>query len=160
MSPELSAIFGWLKNPIFAAIATSAFSVLFGLHSTDVFLASVGAAIGWAVFQSIPQTSSPAFAAFLAALAAGLYSEIAGWFRSKPATVYMIASIIPLVPGGGMYYTMLSTLKGDSVRSVEIGLATIITAFAIAAGLAIANAFGRMLFTTSLHSTWRKNKKP
>jgi uncharacterized membrane protein YjjB (DUF3815 family) len=160
MNLDLSSFFNWLQGPFFAACATSAFSVLFGLHSLDVLLASGGAAIGWAVFQSIPQTSSPAFAAFLAALAAGLYSELAGWLRSRPATVYMIASILPLVPGGGMYYTMLSTLKGNSVKSVEIGMATLMTAFAIASGLAIANAIGRMVFATSLRSSTRSNMKP
>lgn len=157
---DLPSLIGLLKGPLFAACATSAFSVLFGLHSVDVLLASGGAAVGWAVFQGIPQASSPAFAAFLAALAAGLYSELAGWFRSKPATVYMIASIIPLVPGGGMYYTMLTTLEGHSAKSVELGLAALMTAFAIAAGLAIANAFGRMVFTTSLRNISRKNTKP
>jgi len=133
-----------MKGPFFAAAATSGFSVLFGLHSLDIFLASGGAAIGWAVFQTMPSAVSPAFATFIAALAAGFYSEIAGRFRSRPATLYMIASIIPLVPGSGMYYTMLSTLGGDSAKSVELGLATLITAFAIAAGLAVSNAFGRM----------------
>jgi uncharacterized membrane protein YjjB (DUF3815 family) len=138
-----------MKGPFFAAAATSGFSVLFGLHSIDIILASGGAAIGWAVFQTMPSALSPAFAAFAAALAAGFFSEIVGWFRSRPATVYMIASIIPLVPGSGMYYTMLSTLGGDSARSVELGLATMITAFAIAAGLAVSNAFGRMAFGKS-----------
>lgn len=142
-------ILEWMKGPFFAAAATSGFSVLFGLHSLDIILASSGAAIGWAVFQSMPPALSPAFATFIAALAAGFYSEIVGWFRSRPATVYMIASIIPLVPGSGMYYTMLASLEGDSARSVEIGLATLITAFAIAAGLAISNAFGRMTFGKS-----------
>ena len=158
MIPDPSSLLGWLKGPFFAACATSGFSVLFGLHSIDVFLASGGAAVGWAVFQSLPQSGSPAFATFLAAFAAGLYSEIAGWFRAKPATVYMIASIIPLVPGGGMYYMMLSTLEGNSAKSVEIGMATLMTAFSIALGLAVANAFGRIVFTSSLRGG-KRNKR-
>jgi uncharacterized membrane protein YjjB (DUF3815 family) len=141
----------WLKGPLFAAVATSAFSVLFGLHSVEVFLASGGAALGWAVYQSIPPTGSAAFPAFLAALAAGLYSEVVARFRHRPATVYSIASIIPLVPGGGMYYTMMASLNGDSALSVETGLATLMTAFAIAVGLAVSHAIGRML----LDSTFR-----
>lgn len=160
MNADPASLIDFLKGPFFAACATSAFSVLFGLHSADVLLASGGAAIGWTVFQLIPQTGSPAFAAFLAALAAGLYSELAGWFRARPATVYMIASIIPLVPGGGMYYTMLSILEGESSRSVDLIMATLMTAFAIAAGLAIANALGRMVSAASSHSIPRRNTKP
>jgi uncharacterized membrane protein YjjB (DUF3815 family) len=148
-----------MRGPVFAAAATSAFSILFGLHAVDVLLASGGAAAGWAVFQSMPPTSSPAIAAFLAALVAGLYSEIAGWYRGRPATVYMIASIIPLVPGGGMYFTMLTTLGGDSAKSVELGLSTMMSAFAIAAGLALANAFGRMVFSRSARAMSPRRKK-
>lgn len=141
----------WLKGPFFAAVATSAFSFLFGLHSLEVFLASGGAALGWAVYQSVPHTGSAAFPAFIAAFAAGLYSEIVARFRHRPATVYSIASIIPLVPGGGMYYTMMASMEGDSALFVEVGLGTLITAFAIAVGLAVSHAIGRML----LDSTFR-----
>jgi len=70
----------------------------------------------------------------------------------------MIASIIPLVPGGGMYYTMLASLEGNTFRSVELGLSTIMTAFAIAAGLAISNAFARMAFSSSIYSILKKGK--
>jgi uncharacterized membrane protein YjjB (DUF3815 family) len=160
MNFDLSTLLAWLKNPGLAAMATSAFSLLFGLHSLDIILASLGAFIGWGVFQSLPQMGSPVFAAFLAALAAGFYSEIAGWIRSRPATVYIIASIIPLVPGGGMYYTMLSTLEGDSMRTVELFMTTLMSAFALAAGLAISNAFGRMVFMAHSHISSRRKAKP
>jgi uncharacterized membrane protein YjjB (DUF3815 family) len=70
----------------------------------------------------------------------------------------MIASIIPLVPGGGMYYTMLSSLEGSTYRSVELGLSTIMTAFAIAAGLAISNVLARMVFSSTIYSILKKRK--
>ncbi|HOI23319.1 MAG: threonine/serine exporter family protein [Spirochaetia bacterium] len=158
MNPQLSGIFSQLKEPLFAGLATSAFSVLFGLHSADVILASGGSALGWAVLQAMPQSGSPAFATFFAALAAGLYAEIAARVRRRPATLYMIASIIPLVPGGGMYYTMLSSLEGSTYRSVELGLSTIMTAFAIAAGLAISNVLARMVFSSTIYSILKKRK--
>jgi uncharacterized membrane protein YjjB (DUF3815 family) len=145
LSPLLEAV----KGPLYAAAATSAFSVLFGLLSADIVLAAGGAAIGQAVLELIPPLKSPAFASFFAALAAGFYSELAAWYRKRPATVYMIASIIPLVPGGGMYYSMLTSLQGDSATSVQIVLSTLMTAFALAAGLAIANALGRLTFERS-----------
>ena len=146
MNEAPAQLLSLIKAPFFAAAATSAFSYLFGLRSLDILLASLGAALGRFVFQSVPSSESEALAAFLAALAAGSYSEIVGWLRHRPATAYMISSIIPLVPGGGMYYTMLSTLEGDSMRSVELGLATLMTAFALAVGLAVSNA-GMRLFS-------------
>lgn len=158
-SSLIPSILNWLKGPLYAALATSAFSILFGLHSIDIALASAGAAVGWATFLAMRVTAAPAFAAFVAALAAGLYSEIVGWTRSRPATVYMIASIIPLVPGGGMYFTMLASFEGDPMKMTELGMTTIMTAAAIAAGLAIANAFGRIIFAALVHPLLQRKRK-
>ncbi|MCE1197034.1 hypothetical protein LWX53_11125 [bacterium] len=68
-SSLIPSVLAWLKGPLFAALATSAFSILFGLHSIDIALASAGAAVGWATFLAMRATAAPAFAAFVAALA-------------------------------------------------------------------------------------------
>ncbi len=148
--PEILSL-DFILPPFYAAAATAAFALLFGLHSVDILLAALGAAVGRAVYQIFPAGSSEAIASFFAALAAGLYSETAGWFRRRPATAYMIASIIPLVPGGGMYYTMLRTFEGDPSGAIEEGLTTLMVAFALAVGLAISNAAGRLVFRRQLH---------
>ncbi|MCE1197035.1 threonine/serine exporter family protein [bacterium] len=71
----------------------------------------------------------------------------------------MIASIIPLVPGGGMYFTMLASFEGDPMKMTELGMSTIMTAAAIAAGLAIANAFGRIIFAALIHPLLQRKRK-
>jgi len=144
-APILADIFSFLKGPACAAIGTSAFSVLFGLSVMDAVLASQGAAIGWCIIQVMPPEASIAFSSFVAAFVSGLYSEIVARFRHRPATVYMISSIIPLVPGGGMYYTMLASVEGKTSQSLEIGMTAMMTAFSIAAGLAVANSLDKLI---------------
>lgn len=143
--PALVDILSFLKGPACAAIGTSAFSVLFGLRVTDAVLASLGAAGGWSIMQVMPPEASIAFSSFVAAFVSGLYSEIVARFRHRPATVYMISSIIPLVPGGGMYYTMLASVEGKTSQSLEIGMTAMMTAFSIAAGLAVANSLDKLI---------------
>ncbi|MCE5257256.1 MAG: threonine/serine exporter family protein, partial [Spirochaetaceae bacterium] len=99
MTNTLPGIFAFMKGPLFAAIGTSAFSVLFGLRFADAILASGGAALGWIIMQVMPAESAIAFSVFAASFGSGLYSELVARFRHRPATVYMISSIIPLVPG-------------------------------------------------------------
>jgi len=84
-------------------------------------------------------------ALFAASVAVGLWSEAVALLRRRPATVYMIAGVIPLVPGGGMYYTMLASNEGNSWKAVELGLQTFSAAFAIAIGMAVASAAARLL---------------
>ena len=59
-----------------------------------------------------------------------------------------------------MYYTMLSTLEGDSMKTVELFMTTLMSAFALAAGLAISNAFGRMVFMAYSLIISRRKAKP
>lgn len=153
MDLDFMQVFAWIKGPVYAAMSTGAFSVLFGLHTAEILLASGGSAIGWIVLQAVPPlpgmpASPTVLPVFFASLAAGLYGELVGHFRGRPATVYMIASIIPFVPGGGMYYTMLSTLQSDSTRTIQLAMDTLMAAFAIAVGLAIANVIARLVFSS------------
>ena len=136
----------WL-GPFWAAIATAGFAVLFNLRGRDIPLASAGGALGWALFAWASRAAqSEAVGYFCAAAALGLWAEVLGAALRRPATVYVICGIIPLVPGGGMYYSMLSSLEGSPGASVEIIVSTLMTAFALAAGLAAANAIARLSF--------------
>jgi uncharacterized membrane protein YjjB (DUF3815 family) len=139
---------GALRLPVealVAALATGGFAFLFGLGRLDLVLAAGGGALGWALNLALgPIADSPSFAVFVAAFAVGLWGEVASVVRKQPSTVYMIAGIIPLVPGGGMFYSMLATIEGNTWKTVELGLATMMTAFAIAAGMAAASAAARL----------------
>ena len=67
-----------------------------------------------------------------AALSA-IYSDVMAHWLKVPATVLIIPGIVPLVPGGKLYYTMLAAVQADmdtfSLRGKE--------ALLMAAGLAI-----------------------
>ncbi len=56
-------------------------------------------------------------------------------YRKCPATVFLVASMIPLVPGGTIYYTMESLLLGDTQRCIELGVSTFEIAGSIAMGI-------------------------
>ncbi len=128
-----------------SAIATAAFAYLFGLRPADIAVASAGSALGWAAHLAAAAFGmTPAVQMFIAATIVGLWGEAAAALRRRPATVYTIAGVIPLVPGGGMYYMILESIQGNSWKSIQTAIATLSAAFAIAAGLAIAGAAARL----------------
>ena len=61
-----------------------------------------------------------------------------------PVTGYVLVALIPLVPGGGIYYAMRWCLAGDTQQF----LSTLVETF----GMALALAVGSML-TSSLFRT-------
>ncbi len=135
-------------NPLellWAALATAGFAILFDLRPRDLPLAMAGAALGWWIFSALRSAGDPAIGYFAAATAIGLLSELGAHVLRRPAFLYMVCAILPLVPGGGMYNTMLQSVRGDFPGSLAIGFATLQAAGAIAAGLAVSSALARLL---------------
>ena len=65
--------------------------------------------------------------------------------RKCPVTVFLVAAMIPLVPGSTIYYTMEALLLGDMRRFVQMGLSTFEVAGAIAMGILSVSFLVRLL---------------
>jgi uncharacterized membrane protein YjjB (DUF3815 family) len=132
--------------PVWAGLATAGFAFLFNARGKDIPLAAIGGALGWAVAAPLRAAGgSESFACLAASTAVGIYAELVAAIRRRPASIYIACGIIPLVPGGGMYYTMLEYVRGHGARSLSTAAATFLTAGAIAVGLAVSSAVSRIL---------------
>ncbi len=137
-----------MNNPIelvWAAAATVGFALLFDLRPRDIPLAAVGATLGWGVYAVARDAGTGTAAYFAAATAIGLWAEISGALAKRPASIYIVCAILPIVPGGGMYRTMLESVRGNLMGSLSVGFETLMAAGAIAAGLAVSSAISRLL---------------
>ena len=66
-----------------------------------------------------------------------LYAELlAHWLRS-PATMFVVPAILPLVPGGSLYYAMSYAVRGQMGAAGQYGLRALKLGLAIAAGISI-----------------------
>ena len=114
-----------------ACLACVGFSLVFNIHGMGKLICGVGGALGWLIYLL---GGSTIFAAFLASAAIGVYSEVMARIRRCPVTGYLLVALLPLVPGGGIYYAMSYCVAGDTGRFL---------------GMAAALAVGAML-TSSL----------
>ena len=83
--------------------------------------------------QSIP-------AAFLAAVSISLFSEVMARVRRCPVTGYLLVALLPLVPGGGIYYAMRYCVAGETQAFLDMLLHTLGMAAALAAGGILASS--------------------
>jgi len=135
---------GW-PGVAWAGAASGAFAVIFNVRGRHIPTAALGGAVGWAVYLAATEFGEAAAVGYFAAAAAvALYAEVASRLLSSPAGTYVACAIIPLVPGGGMYYTMSRSLAGDLPGALAVGFETLVTAGAIAAGLAIGAVAARL----------------
>ena len=85
-------------------------------------------------------------------MVASLYSEIMARIRKYPATSYLVVSIFPLIPGSGVYYTIVHAMEGDMESFASKGIFTLAIAGAMALGILLVVTIFRM-------TTARKRRK-
>ena len=122
-----------------AFLACVGFTLMFNIHGMGKLIAGVGGALSWLVYLL---AGSTIFAAFLAAVAIGVFAEIMSRVRLCPVTGYVLVALLPLVPGGGIYYAMSYCVEGDIQRFLD----TLLHTFGMAAALAVGAMLTASLF--------------
>ena len=119
------------------------FCLVFNIHGPGILICSLGGALGWLVYLLAGESI---FAAFLGAVAIGIFSEIMARVRRCPVTGYLLVALLPLVPGGGIYYAMGYCVAGDTQLFLSTLLHTLGMAAALAVGAMLASSLFRSLF--------------
>ena len=121
-----------------AFVGALGFALIFGMRRRYLFAASLGALLGWGIYLLVEWLLGSTFLPSLAAAAFALsYSEIMAKALKAPATLFVIPAIIPLVPGGSLFYAMSYAVHGDLENARLYGTRTGECALAIAAGISI-----------------------
>ena len=125
-----------------AFVGSLGFALIFGMRRRYLFASALGALLGWAVYLLADALLESAFLPplFAAAFAVS-YSELMAKALKTPATLFVIPAIIPLVPGGSLYYAMSYAVHRDLENARIYGTRTGECALAIAAGISIVLAF-------------------
>lgn len=122
-----------------AFLACTGFSLVFNIHGAGILICSFGGAMCWLVYLL---AGSTIFAAFLSAAVIGVFSEVMARLRRCPVTGYLLVALLPLVPGGGIYYAMSYCVAGD----IQQFLVTLLHTFGMAAALAVGAMMTASLF--------------
>ena len=83
---------------------------------------------------------------FICSLAVSLYAEIMARVLKTPTTTFIITGLIPLIPGGSLYYTMTNAFSGNLQTFIEKGLYTLGLAGALAAGIIVTLGIAKISF--------------
>ena len=131
-----------------AFISTVGFSIVFQAEKKHLLICGGVGAIAWTIYLLLDYYHfSSVLASFISALIVTGLCYILAKKRRAPITVFLIAGIIPLVPGVGLYRMMSALL--DENYSLALDYATL--TFEIAG--VIAGAIG---IVSLLPLLWRK----
>ncbi len=125
-------------NAFFAALA---FGIIFNIRGKSLFFAALGGAISWLVYSVCHKLGvGEHYCLLFSSIAFSSYSELMARLLKTPVTIYIICALIPLVPGGGMYYTITEVVLSNYQQAVETGVNTIASAGALAMGILIVSS--------------------
>lgn len=121
-----------------ACIGSLGFAVFFRMKGKQIIMAGVGGAVTWAVYLMAAALAGGNFMPnIIAAIFAAVYAEIMARVNKAPATIFLTASAVPLIPGGRLYYAMSGLVNEDKTEFTENGEAAVTIALAIALGFVI-----------------------
>lgn len=121
---------------ISAIITTIGFGIMFNIRNRNLVHTGIAGGISWAIYLLGKNYNlSDGINYFLATLCLSLYSEIIARRLKTPVTTIIIAALIPLAPGGGIYYMMYNLLNKNYFMAIEKGISTFIIAGAMAIGI-------------------------
>ena len=131
---------------LYSLIASIAFGVQFNIKLRHMIMAGIGGTLTQFIFLAFELSGTTEMLCyFFSAAAVSVYSEIMARVRKCPVTIFIICGILPLVPGGGMYYTMLASVEGNVTKSLNTGLSTLTIAGAIAVGVILVSSLTRLI---------------
>lgn len=121
-----------------AFVGGAGVGLLFGMHTRHLLPAALAGVLSWGVYLGMAALTHMEFISCLvAAAAAVVYAEVLARLRKTPATQFVIAGIVPLVPGSSLYRAMSFAVRGEMESARQYGSMTLVYALAIAAGISI-----------------------
>ena len=149
--------------PILCAfLSCFCFSIIYNIRGGGILICAFGGALGWSVYLLTASIFQDDIAqTFAAALVISAYAEVMARIRKCPVTGYLLVAIFPLVPGGGIYYTMEHAINGEVDAFLASFLHTLGLAGAIAVGVLLVSSALRMWTTFGRQDLIpRKEKRP
>lgn len=130
-----------LNNFILSFLATVGFSIVFNVPKKSIYLCGICGAVGWTIYIFLKQNNVGNINANLfASLIIGLMGEIFARIDKKPVSIFVIPGIICLVPGYGIYNTMINLMEKNYSQASKIGFESIFIAGAIATGIIVVSS--------------------
>ncbi len=128
------------------------FAYIFNIQGYGKFLCAFGGALAWSAYGLTDYLGGGELLCyFFSTVTAATYAEIMARIRKYPAISYLVISIMPMIPGAGIYYTTNRLVSGDMTGFANQGKHVIAIAGVIAVGILMISTIVRLWNERKLH---------
>ena len=139
---------------ITGTIGTLGFGILFNIRGKRLIAATLGGALSWSLFLLLQLfIPSEPVNYFIVSLTTAFYCQLAAIRLKTPTTVFITTALVPLVPGGSLYYTMAYAFDTDMEKFLSRAIYTLQLASALALGIIVAAAI------IKIHRRFKRKKE-
>lgn len=140
-----------------AAIGALGYGMLCHISGSRLITILFGGAANWGFYLlALHFYQDRVLAFFVAALATAALAEILARMCKTPVLTLLVPMMVPLVPGGDLYYTTLALVQGDMVAFTQYGSLVLREAGAMALGIILIACAVQILL--KLHMLSRQKK--
>ncbi len=114
------------------------FCLVFNLRKKLILPAAIGSIFCWGIYLlGMELCESELIACLLAAAFSALYAELLARIKKAPATLFLLPTVVSVIPGSKLFYTMSSIVQKEWDKATEYALVTMESAFAIGIGISL-----------------------
>ena len=131
---------------ISCTVACTGFAFWFKIRGKQVWYNSIGAFFTWAIYVVVFALKPSNFlATMIAAVFVAFYAFIMSRVNKAPSTIFLTASVFPLIPGPNLYYVMYGCVSQDPQLAFDETIVLMATCLAIAFGFIIVDVASRSI---------------
>ena len=132
---------------ITGTIGSLGFGILFNIRQERLAAATAGGFLSWSIYLlAMHVIPNEALCYFIASLLTALYSEAMARLLKSPTTTFITTALVPLIPGGSLYYTMAYAFESDITKFFSRAVYTLQLASALALGIIVASTVTKLFF--------------
>lgn len=126
-----------ILNMIYCFLATWFFALLMNSPKKVLVYSSLIAAIGYTSYLFFINLGEVRLGFFFGTLIIVFLGELLARLIKMPATIFIFPAVIPMVPGLGLYQTMLAFVQDNIFGALKVGVDTIINIGAMAIAMTL-----------------------
>lgn len=145
---------------LYSFVGSLGFAIVFNIKGRKILYAGIGGALSQFSYSMLSYFNLSDITKYLfATVVIAIYAEVMARFVKSPAIVFLVPAIIPLVPGGMMYYSMEYCIAGKTSLFTDKLLETLGVAGALAMGILLVSSANKILRVRAIRNKLRKQAR-
>lgn len=140
-----------LQHLLLSFLAAAAFGIIFNAPKSSLIQSGFVGMLGWIIYILLTMNGADAVnATLVASFVIAVASQVFAKLYRTPIIIFIVAGIIPLVPGGMAYDAMRNFVENDYNIALALAAKAFLISGAIAMGIVFSEVINQLIRKTAV----------